>query len=77
MLKYVKIGQRVQAATVIYAEDFGIVAECNDFGIIEERVKGGDLVVYFPSTKARTYCGRDELNPIPFREYPVPCLIGT
>ena len=78
MVKLVAIGTRVQAATVIFAEDASIVAECGDLGFIEGRVKRStDLVVYFPKTKVRTFCGRDELNPVPFREYPVPCLIGT
>lgn len=74
MIKIVSIGKKVQAATVIYADDAGIVAECGDLGIIEERVKNKDLVVYFPRTQVRTFCGRDELNPIPFKQYSVPCV---
>lgn len=82
MLKQAYEFGRVKAATVIYADDarhlestggIGIIAECGDRGRIVAKHENGDVDVEFE--KGTTTCGRDELDPIHRKTYPVPCIL--
>ena len=67
-------GRRVSAAVVIFAEDYGIMAECGDQGTIVSRESKDTCVVKFAT--GHTFCELWELNPLGHKTFPVPALRG-